>query len=158
VKTLYVAGPYRAPTAMGIEQNVRNAESVALRLNQLGFSAWAPHVMNRFFFGSVSEEHALPATMELQRRLDGIIMTGDWRNSTGSCLEFLDALERQQPVFFQSELTLDVGLLAWRDGAAWSSYFLHTWVLNDEHTWAAVQAKLPVLDWLRLQRALARLS
>jgi len=59
VKVAYIAGPFTAGTAWEIEQNIRRAEEMALKLWRAGVAAICVHSIARFFHGEVAEVDAL---------------------------------------------------------------------------------------------------
>ena len=107
MKMIYVAGPFRAETTWGVEQNIRRAEEVVFDLNKAafetvgGYIALCPHATFRFSDGILSEEFWLGATMELMKRCDAIFMMVGHGNSQGSLAELAEATERGMKVFFQ---------------------------------------------------------
>lgn len=68
MKLIYLAGPFRATTGWGIEQNVRRAEVVALELWKMGVAVLCPHANTRMFHGEAPDELWLEGTMEMLRR------------------------------------------------------------------------------------------
>ena len=51
MKLVYIAGPFRAPTPWGIEENVRHAERHAFEIAKLGAMPVCPHANTRHFDG-----------------------------------------------------------------------------------------------------------
>jgi len=74
---VYIAGPFRADSAWGIEQNVRRAEELAL-------SHGAPDMLcsvrtrTRASFRRSARRHLAPWDMELLRRCDALLLTDTW--------------------------------------------------------------------------------
>lgn len=99
MKVVYVAGPFRAKTPWGIEQNIREAETLALEVARIGAVPLCPHTMYRFYQESLPDEFWLEATLELLRRCDAIVLSPRWRESTGSKGEREEALRLGLPVF-----------------------------------------------------------
>jgi hypothetical protein len=56
VKVVYVIGPLRAATPYLVEQNIREAEAVALQVWRAGLSAVCVHSSTRFMHGAAPEE------------------------------------------------------------------------------------------------------
>ena len=108
---IYVAGPYRAPTAWQIEQNIRAAEEAALEIWQLGAGAICPHTMNRFFEGVAPDQVVLPAMIELLRRCDALLVLPGYEKSEGTCAEIRAASEVPIPMFRDFP-----GLVGWLQG------------------------------------------
>jgi hypothetical protein len=99
MKVIYIAGPYRGPTAWDIECNVRAAEELGYEVFQLGAMPLIPHANTRFFHGQGTEAFWLAGTLELLRRADAVLVTPDWPRSEGARGEVADAAERDIPVF-----------------------------------------------------------
>jgi hypothetical protein len=99
MKTVYIAGPFRAETAWLIEENIRNAERVGLLVASMGAIPFIPHSMYRFFSGEKSDEYWLEATLELMRRADALVLCRGWRDSSGSRGEFEEAKRLGMPIF-----------------------------------------------------------
>jgi hypothetical protein len=117
IKIIYIAGPFSAPTAWGIEQNVRRAESIAAEVVKLGAMPLCPHANTRFFHGFASDEFFIEGTMELLRRCDAVALTPDWRCSQGARGEEIEARRLGLPVF------------DWSTGAG-GSWDLRAWLLE----------------------------
>lgn len=101
MKVVYVAGPYRDPSAWEREQNVRRAEALALEVWRTGKAvAICPHTLARFYEGAAPDSVWLEGDMELLRRSDAILMTDDWRRSSGAYAEHKWALQRPMPVLY----------------------------------------------------------
>ena len=96
---VYCAGPFRASTPWGIEQNVRRAEEVGLEVAKAGAVPLIPHAMYRFFQNSLPDEFWLEGTLELLRRCDALVLTEGWEASTGSRGEVAEAKRLGIPVF-----------------------------------------------------------
>ena len=99
MKIVYIAGPYRGPTAWDIERNVRRAEERAYEVFQLGAMPLVPHANTRFFHGQGPDEFWIQGTLELLRRSDALILVDGWTRSTGARGEVVDAREHGMPVF-----------------------------------------------------------
>ena len=100
VPVVYVAGPFRAPTAWGIEQNVRRAEEVGAQLAQAGFFPLIPHANTRFFQGIAPDALWLQGTQQLLRMCDAVTMVSGWTSSEGSMAELKLAQSLQIPVVY----------------------------------------------------------
>lgn len=103
MKIVYVAGPFRAPTAWRIEQNIRRAEELGLEVARLGAMPVIPHTNTRFFQGEGPDDGAdqfwLDGTLELLRRSDAVILVAGWESSSGTCAEVAEARRIGIPVF-----------------------------------------------------------
>ena len=94
---IYVAGPFRAPNAWEIEQNIREAERVGLEIARAGAIPFIPHTMYRFFQYALPDEFWLSAGLELLRRCDAIMLLRRWRESSGTRNELAEASLRSMP-------------------------------------------------------------
>lgn len=98
MKVVYVAGPFRGPSAWAIECNIRRAEELALEVWRLGAAALCPHCNTRFFQGAAPDEVWLEGDLEMLRRCDAILLTSDWIKSSGARAEVKFAEEHGIPV------------------------------------------------------------
>jgi nucleoside 2-deoxyribosyltransferase len=99
MKVVYIAGPYRAPTPWGVEQNIRRAEDVAVRVHKAGMMAMCPHANSRHMEGVADDAHFLAGTMELMRRCDAVLLVPGWENSSGTIAEMSEAERLRLPIF-----------------------------------------------------------
>lgn len=95
----YVAGPFRAPNSWEIEQNIRRAETLALEVWRAGAACICPHANTRFFQGAADDDVWLLGDLEILRRCDFLITTGDWTRSSGARAEVTEARRLGLPVF-----------------------------------------------------------
>ena len=95
----YIAGPFRAPTAWGIAQNVRHAEEIGLMVAQAGAMPLIPHANTANFHGEGSDQLWLDGTLELMRRCDVVVLTPDWQRSSGARAERDEAERIGLPIF-----------------------------------------------------------
>jgi nucleoside 2-deoxyribosyltransferase len=99
LQVVYIAGPYRGPTAWRIAENIRDAERAALEVARAGFVPLCPHSMTAHFHGELTEEYWLAATLELMRRCDAVLLVGDWKGSAGATAERAEAQRLGIPVY-----------------------------------------------------------
>lgn len=99
-KVVYVAGPFRASTSWGIEQNIRRAESLALEVWKLGAACICPHANTRFYQYELPDEVWLKGDLELLSRCDAVLMVPGWERSSGACAELDYAKRREMPFFY----------------------------------------------------------
>ena len=101
MKVVYIAGRFTAPTAWEIEQNVRQAEALAVEVARLGAMPLCPHTNSRFFFGltGTTAEFWYEGTMELLRRCDALIYVPGWEGSKGTLAEREEAWTLKIPQF-----------------------------------------------------------
>lgn len=104
---VYVAGPYRAPTAWGIECNIVAARQLGARVAALGAYPVIPHSNTAHFDGLGPDELWLAGTLELMRRCDAVALLDTWQSSSGARAEHAEAERLGLPRF--NESALDVG-------------------------------------------------
>lgn len=105
MKTIYIAGPFRAATAWAVENNIRAAERWGLEVARLGAAPVIPHTMYRFFHGTLSDDFWLEAASTLLLLCDGMLViehlfSSTWRESKGTNAEVLKMLQLERPTFF----------------------------------------------------------
>lgn len=120
MKLIYIAGPYRAATPWQVEQNIRAAEDVSVRVHKAGMFAVCPHANSRHMEGVADDAHFLAGTMALMRVCAAVLLVPGWQRSTGSRAEVAEAERLGIPVFGAYGKMLDGEamdeLCAWRDG------------------------------------------
>lgn len=99
MKVIYIAGPFRGPSAWDIECNIRHAETLALEVWRAGHAALCPHTNTRFFQNAAPDEVWLKGGLELLARCDAVVLTDNWRRSSGARAEVQYALDAGIPVF-----------------------------------------------------------
>lgn len=102
---VYIAGPFRAAHAWGIEQNVRRAECVAYQVFAGGHVALCPHTNTRHFDGSLPDQIFIDGTLELMRRCDVVIVLPDFQKSQGTLGEIAEARRLEMPLAFLDDFT-----------------------------------------------------
>lgn len=119
MRLVYIAGAYRAPTPWGVEQNIRAAEDLAVKVHAAGMFAVCPHANARHMEGGdITDAHMLTGTLELMRRCDAVILVSNWRTSSGALAEVAEAMRIGIPVFGRAQTehndggALD-GLIRW---------------------------------------------
>jgi len=109
MKLLYIAGPFRAATRWKMQCNIRRAEAIALEVWQGGFACICPHLNSANFTGEADDKVWLEGDLEILKRCDAVIMTPNWRTSSGAKAEYLYAKARGIPVFYYQD-TVSGGL------------------------------------------------
>jgi len=124
IPRIYVAGPFRADSAWGIEQNIRRAEVLGLEIVKMGGCPIIPHTMYRFFQGALPDEVWLDCGLALLEPCHAIVCARGWIDSTGTRGELARARALQMPAFFQGEVD---GII--RTGDSWDllSDFITDW-------------------------------
>jgi len=104
---VYVAGPFRAKDAWGIECHIREAENLGLKVASLGAVPVIPHTMYRFFQGSLPDEFWLQAGLALLRACSSVVVTTTElgsKVSAGTTAEIAEARRLGLPIFFAGEV------------------------------------------------------
>jgi len=109
---VYIAGPFRAPDAWGIETNIREAECLGLEIARAGAIPLIPHSMLRYFQGTLPDHFWLDATLELLRRCDALLLGPRWKESAGAREELNEAKVLGMPFleYEHARLALDMAL------------------------------------------------
>ncbi len=103
VPVIYIAGPFRAPTAWGIAENVRAAERVGLEVARAGGMPLIPHANTAHFHGEGADELWLEGTLELLRRCDAMVLVDGYERSSGTKAEIKEAERLGIPILFPRE-------------------------------------------------------
>lgn len=99
MKVVYVAGPFRSSTPMGIARNVRAAEEASLDVWLAGAAALCPHLNTMNMDKSAPDEVFLNGTMEFLKRCDAIYLLPTWKQSVGARAEYDYAVAAGIPAF-----------------------------------------------------------
>lgn len=94
-----MAGPFRAKSMWGIEQNVRAAESIALELWRMGAAVICPHTNTRFFDGAAPDSVWLSGDITIMSRCDAVVRAPNWEVSSGAKSEIEHAKNIGLPIF-----------------------------------------------------------
>ena len=106
MKIIYIAGPYRAPTERGLEDNIRHAEEAAIRLWRLGWAVICPHKNSSHFGGIIPDDNFIEGDIEILKRCDAIYLLSNWHYSTGARMERDIALEKGMAVYTEDSQSL----------------------------------------------------
>lgn len=98
MKLIYVAGPYRASSENMILANITRARYWATLIWKAGGVAICPHLNSFLMGGVVPVETFLEGDKEIISRCDAILMTGAWRESEGSVIEWNHANRIGKPI------------------------------------------------------------
>ena len=102
MRVAYIAGPYRSDTPSGIYKNIQNARAIALYYWGLGYAVICPHMNTALFDGAQDDSVWMNGYIEIVKRCDVIVMTGDWRKSDGSIKELNTAEAAGLEVIYHS--------------------------------------------------------
>ena len=114
---VYIAGPYRNPDPWQVEQNIRAAEEVGMRVAKLGGYPQIPHSNTRGYFGSpgIPDEFWLQGTLRMMLRCDAAVFLPNWMVSSGAREERREAEFREGAVGRRVFAVFDVAHL--KDGS-----------------------------------------
>ena len=84
MKVAFISGPYRGKTHYDIEQNIREAEAVAIKYWCLGYAVVCPHKNSSHFDGLAPDDVWLKGTLAIMEKCDVIVMLPKWRESEGA--------------------------------------------------------------------------
>lgn len=100
MKVVYIAGPFRGKSHWDVAQNIRRAEALALEVWRLGAAAICPHLNTAHFQDAAPDKVWLEGDLEILRRCDAIILTDNWRSSSGAVAEVQLARTLNLPVLY----------------------------------------------------------
>jgi nucleoside 2-deoxyribosyltransferase len=108
MKVVYVAGPFRCASqhvpgqqdSWGIQSNVMSAMALGLEVWRAGAAAVIPHANTMFFQNAAPDNVWLDGDLAMLAKCDAVIMTADWRRSTGARAEHDYARHLGIPVFY----------------------------------------------------------
>ena len=100
---IYVAGPYRAKTDSGQAENILHAQRVALRLWELGYIVFTPHLNTANFnwFSSLPDEVWLNGGLKFLEFCEAIFLLKGWEASDGAKRELEVATERKMSILYE---------------------------------------------------------
>ena len=107
MKLIYVAGPYSGNgTYSNIEDNIRHAEQVSLKLLQKGWAVITPHKNTahyEFWEDFIGYDHKkwLDMSLEILKRCDAIIVLKGYELSKGTLEEIKFAKEHKILLFYE---------------------------------------------------------
>lgn len=89
MKVAYVAGPYRADSIRGVQQNIERASDVAFKYWHKGYAVVCPHKNTALFDGKAFEDATiwLDGDLEILKRCDVIVMMKNYEDSEGAKAE-----------------------------------------------------------------------
>jgi hypothetical protein len=96
---VYIAGPYRAPTFLMRDENIRRAGALAAKVWAAGHVALCPHMNSAHMDEHAPDDHWLDGTMELMRRCDAVLLVEGWQRSGGTRSEIEEANKRGMPIW-----------------------------------------------------------
>jgi len=113
MKVVYIAGPFRAPTAWGIAENIRVAERIGYQVASVGCMPLIPHANTAHFHGEFADQFWLDGTLELMRRCDAVLLGPGWSDSSGAREEKRVAEEMELPIFYTLNAMIEREFRQW---------------------------------------------
>ena len=100
IPLVYIAGPFSASTRSGVEENIRRAESIGLKVAVVGGMPIVPHSNTSHPNYELAQgyEFWVAGTAKLMARCDGVLLIPGWQDSRGAKGEQEMALRLGIPV------------------------------------------------------------
>ena len=102
-RVIYVAGRYRGKTDTEQAENILHAQRVAIRLWELGWICFTPHLNTANFnwFSNLPDEVWLNGGLKFLEFCSSIFMLKGWEQSAGAKRELEVATERKMSVYYE---------------------------------------------------------
>lgn len=101
MKVVFISGPYRSTTKLGISQNIKVARKAAIKLWREGYAVICPHMNTAHFDGICEDSVWLEGDLEIMRRCDAVFFLEGWQESEGARLEHHEALKLHKQILYQ---------------------------------------------------------
>ena len=102
MKIIYIAGAYRNQTEWGLVENIRHAESEAIKLWQEGWAVICPHKNTAHFGGLCPDDTWLEGDLEILKRCDAVYFLSNWQESEGAEAEYNLAVKLNKELLFET--------------------------------------------------------
>lgn len=109
MKAIFISGPITAPTFYQVNQNIRRAEAIAVRLLKKGWSVHCPHKNSEFLQGALHKhpeedfERWMAVDFEMLSRCDAVFMMRNWRKSRGAKMEHAEAKRLEKEIYYEEK-------------------------------------------------------
>ena len=109
MKAIFISGPITAPTFYQVQQNIRRAEALAVKLMKKGWAVHCPHKNSEFLQGALHKhpeedfERWMAVDFEMLFRCDAIFMMKNWRKSRGAKMELAHAKELSKDIYYEEK-------------------------------------------------------
>ncbi len=98
---IYIAGPYRASTKLGIIINILKARKVAKKYWALGYTVITPHSNSALMDGCATDEVFLRGGLDLLECAKLMVVLKGWEKSQGTIAEIEYAKEHSIPIIYR---------------------------------------------------------
>ncbi len=103
-KTLYIAGPYTAPSLDQIQANIDAARALGREVAKLGVMPFIPHTNTDASFLDIQDAQFWYAgTLRMLEAAEGVLMMETWLQSPGARAERRRAEQMGKPVFLADD-------------------------------------------------------
>jgi len=102
---VYISGKYSGKDYEEIDNNIKKAREAAIKVWELGYTVFCPHLNTIHFEVDCSCEYEdyLEGDLEFLRRSDVLLLLDNWQDSKGAIREKEEALIAQMPIFYNIE-------------------------------------------------------
>ncbi len=102
MRTVYISGPYTAPTTEERDANVKRANEEAQRWAAAGWAPYCPHTQSWNWENDtdLSHDDFLAIDMEWLKRVDAVCVLPGWQESAGACREVEEAKSLGLPIYY----------------------------------------------------------
>jgi len=98
---VYIAGPYRAATEAGVQQNIDRARAAAIEIAKLGLGFFCPPLNSAHMGGIIPDEEWIKMDLAVLRgSCKAMLMLEGWETSRGAIEEQLEAAFIKKPIFY----------------------------------------------------------
>ena len=101
MKIVYIAGPYRAKTKLGIIRNILKARKVAKWCWKAGYTVICPHTNSGLMDGCATDEVFLKGGLDLLECAKLMVVLKGWEKSQGTIAEIEFAKEKGIPITYE---------------------------------------------------------
>ena len=101
MKIVYIAGPYRAKTKLGIIKNIFKSRKVAKEYWSSGFAVITPHMNSALMDGCAPDEVFLKGGLDLLECAKLMVVLPGWEKSQGTLAEIEYAKEKGIPITYE---------------------------------------------------------
>ena len=98
---IYIAGPYRANTKLGILINILKARKVAKKYWALGYTVITPHCNSALMDGCATDAVFLRGGLGLLECAKLMVVLPGWEKSQGTLAEIEYAKEHSIPIIYR---------------------------------------------------------